>query len=164
MFPTPTDQLKAARRQIELARESDPASAEALELLDGAAKLLRRLELQWDRRLPFLLDDNARAGCLLDELRPFLPNLAVEIEAEAARPSPQSEDQAHRVNLAWQRLLARAVNELPTTGVGDSGRARIAAHTIERIAANPALHRDPSGRPPLSNESSGNSTPARKTV
>lgn len=147
MFPTPTDQLSAARRLLDASQDLEPGSDAAVELASGARSLLRRLEGQLDRRMPFLLDDSARASRLLADLRSQLPGLSQEIDAVAARPRPQSELDAHQTNLLWQGLLASAIHELPENPEGLAARARIADHVSERLASNPALHRDPADRP-----------------
>ncbi len=105
--------------------------------------------------MPFLLDDSERAQRLLVELRSVLPSMHTDIDAAGSRPAPISEKAAHEQNLEWQRLLARAVYELPENEAGATARIRIARHARERIAADPTLNREPALRPDTGLSESG---------
>ncbi|MDH3682964.1 MAG: hypothetical protein OEV40_23790 [Acidimicrobiia bacterium] len=123
-----------------------------MQLLADAARLLRRLERSWPKRMPFLVDDNHRALRLLEGLRPDLPSLAREISAAMEHPPVDGEEAATDLNLGLQGLLARAVHALADDADGDKGRARIAEHLRRRLAVNPALNRDPVERPVIGGE------------
>ncbi|MGF1599857.1 MAG: hypothetical protein ACFCVK_23590 [Acidimicrobiales bacterium] len=149
MHPTPTEHLRAVRHLIERAQADPDAAAGSAHLLTDAVRLLRRLERSWPARQPFLVDDNRRAIRLLGELAPDLGPLAHEVAAASDRPPVDGEDAAHERNLELQALLARAVHVLADDAAGDRGRARIAEHVRQRIAADPTLNRDPAERPPI---------------
>lgn len=143
MYPTPSEQLQAVRHLIERVQAGEELTAESAQLLTDAARLLRRLERSWPRRMPFLVDDSRRVLAMLSELRPNLPTLEEEIAAATERPPPDGPDAAHQRNLELRDLLARAVHALPDDADGDAGRARIAEHLRRRLLADPALNRDP---------------------
>jgi hypothetical protein len=147
MYPTPEEQLAAAWRQITEAAADPALASDTVERLDNAARLLRRLERSLSRRLPFLLEASARARLLLNELRSDLPALAADIDVLSSRASARSGPAAHATNLAWQRLLARAVSELPVDDAGERGISLIAAHLRTRSASDPSLHRHPTALP-----------------
>lgn len=147
MHPTPNEQLQAIGHLIDRVQANPELSPGSVQLLGDALRLLRRLERSWSRRMPFLIDDNRRAMWLLDELRPLLTSLSAEIPAAAELPAAESEEAARRINVELQGLLARAVHVLGDGPDGDRGRARIAEHLRHRIAADPALNRDPVERP-----------------
>ena len=149
MHPTPSEQLQAIRHLIKRAQADPELSPESDQLLADAARLLRRLERSWPKRMPFLVDDNQRALRLLIELRPDLGPLAAEISAAMERPPADGEEAAHDLNVELQGLLARAVHVLADDVDGDQKRARIAEHLHHRIAADPALNRHPAERPAI---------------
>ncbi|MFT5531466.1 MAG: hypothetical protein ACI91O_001493 [Candidatus Poriferisodalaceae bacterium] len=143
MHPTPEEQLAAIGGFVERAA-SDPAlGAETAATLADASRLLRRLERSWPARMPFLTCDSQFAADLLIDLAPQLPSLAREIEAASSEPVAENEPAAHAINTRLQGLLARAVRELPDDLTGDAGRTRIAQYLRRRLAADPALNRDP---------------------
>ena len=145
MHPTVGEQLIGVVRRLEGVIEDPGLSLESQRSLTDSIRLLRRLESSLPRRLPFLRADNAATTMLLREIVPHLPAaLADAIEVSGATWSDlDDEDEAHRVNKSLRELLTRAVRALPATVDGDAARRRIATHLRRRVAADPALNRDP---------------------
>ncbi|MGY9075344.1 MAG: hypothetical protein ACKVHU_20600 [Acidimicrobiales bacterium] len=147
MHPTPEEQLAAIRGFVDRAASDPDLGAETLATLADATRLLRRLERSWPARMPFLARDSKLAAKLLTDLGPQLPTLVAEIDVASSDLCVENEPAAHAVNVRLQDLLARASGQLPDDMNGDEGRARIAQHLRRRLAADPALNRDPLPQP-----------------
>lgn len=151
MHPTVGEQLIGVVRRLEDVIEDPGLSLESRKSLTDAMRQLRRLEASSPRRLPFLRADNAATTVLLREIVPHLPAaLADAIETSNSTWSDSDdeddeddEDDTHRVNKSLRELLTRAVRALPATVEGDAARRRIGTHLRRRVAADPALNRDP---------------------
>ena len=144
MHPTVEEQLAAIRRLVEAAA-ADPSMAEGPSaLLIDASRQLRRLAGSWAGRFGFLQRDNREAVALLASLRDQLGTWVAEADRlEDAVRSATSENQAHDVNKSLRALLARAARELPDTEAGNAGRRALSAYLRDRVAADPALNRNP---------------------
>lgn len=151
MHPTPDEQLVAIERLIMRGTEGTRRGAEPTTIeadLTDASRLTRRLMRSWARRLPFLERDNELAIELLSSLVSKQPDLTAQVTGaiRARENADAGEPSAHQLNKSLQMLLADAVHALPDDEAGDADRARIAAHLRARLAANPALHREPALR------------------
>lgn len=148
MHPTPEEQLTAILRLVERASGDPELTADSQASLAEAARLIRRLERGWAKRLPFLTEDNRLAAELLADLVPLVPQLGADIEAATDSLPLSDEPAAHEANKRFQDLLGQAVHLLPADQAGDGGRARIVTHLRSRLAADPAVNRSTVERTP----------------
>jgi hypothetical protein len=143
MLPTVEQQLRAIRRLVDAAARQPGLGEDGTAALALASSQLRRLEASLPARLPFLVEDNRRSAHLLAELAGVVPALAAEAAAldGGATPEPTDEAAVHGRNLALRGLLARAVHDLGDGEAAEEGRARLARHLRDRLAADPSLNR-----------------------
>ena len=144
MHPTVEEQLTAIRRLVdEVAADPTVGEVSARTLAD-VSRQLRRLTHSLGGRLEFLRRDNVDAATMVASLADRLGPWAAEVESlEYQGTAAVSEHQAHEVNKALRELLARAARELPDDDAGRAGRAALSAYLRERVAADPALNRNP---------------------
>lgn len=124
MKPTIQEQLHGIGRLV------DHGSAE---LLESAAKQLKRLAGAVAHRPAFLQWDNEMMIALLDDLTSAS---AAELQSERF-----VDDEAR--NDALRERLTSLIHSLPYGEAGDQARRSIADHLCARVAANPALHKHP---------------------
>ena len=149
MHPTVEEQLAAIQRLIDAVAGDPMLSESSALLLSDASRQLRRLAGSWAGRFEFLQRDNRDAAALLSSLGDQLGSWVDEANrlGELAG-SATLESQAHDVNKSLRALLSRAARDLPDDEAGRAARATLSGYLRGRIAADPALNRNPT-RPTL---------------
>jgi len=147
MRPTVGEQLAGIDRLLEQIGADPAIGSESALLLRDARRQLGRLRGSLDLRLPFLRWDNAASLAVLQAIAPRLPADFGARLAPLASASDEDEHQATERNDALRTLLGEALDALAEadrdTGEGRVAHRLIVDHLRARVAANPALNKNP---------------------